>query len=97
MENEERLLGKNYNKSLSQAETHRSITELKVREDKSDKNTRNINKQMNENLVRIELERDNKILQWGKLKYMVYSYIAVIIITFLRGTESFKSLIGVDQ
>ena len=52
-------------------------------------------KRINSHLVRIELERDKKVLRRDKLKYMLIAYVGLLLVTFMKGSEYFSSIIGV--
>jgi uncharacterized membrane protein YfcA len=49
------------------------------------------------NLVKIEIEKDQHLFQWNKLKYLILSYILMLFFTLIRGSEYFKSIIGIEK
>lgn len=52
---------------------------------------------LSDNLVRIELQKDKVILRWDKLKYMLYSYISIFILSLIKGSDHFDSIVGVQK
>jgi len=44
----------------------------------------------------IEIEKDNVKLPLDKLSYMLLCYVVMLIITFLKGSEHVKSVIGIE-
>lgn len=53
--------------------------------------------QSKENLVKIELEKDQHVFQWNKLKYLVLSYTLMLFLTFMLGSDYFKSVVGITK
>jgi hypothetical protein len=51
---------------------------------------------MNAHLVRIELQRDQSLLQWKKIGILFLSYFGILMLSLIRGSHHFKSLIGVE-
>ncbi len=93
-ENEENLLKgqPKSGKALSVGDNDRSVTELQIKgEEKKEKIP------IQSHLVRIELERDRKLFRWDKFKFMILAYVTMIILTFLKGSDHFKSFIGVKM
>jgi hypothetical protein len=52
---------------------------------------------LNKNLIRLEISKDKRIFQWEKLIYLVLSYISMILLSLLRGSDKMPSLIGVEK
>ena len=52
---------------------------------------------LNENLVRIEIENDKRILRWHKIKYLIVSYIIMVSCSFIKGSEYYKSIFGIKE
>ncbi len=47
-------------------------------------------------LVKKEMKRDEQIFQWNKIKVLLFSYIGILILSFMRGSLYFKSIIGIE-
>lgn len=90
-ENEENLINNSNPKKALPSGDINSVTELQVKGQEKPKIP------IESHLIRIELERDKKLFRWDKFQYMIVSYLSMLILTFLKGSDHFKSFIGIQM
>jgi len=73
-----------------------TISEDNAQNNISKKEESSISK-LNSHLIEVELENDKKFFRWEKLKYLLISYFSLIILSFIRGSDNFKSIIGIKM
>ncbi len=52
---------------------------------------------LNNNLIRLEISKDQRIFQWEKLKYLLLCFVSIILLCLIRGSDKMPSLIGVEK
>ena len=87
LENEDKLI-KTTENATSPMNFERSISDFPLR------TTKEIN--LNSKLVRIELERDKSIFRWDKIKFLIISYLVMVFLSLIKGTDYFRLLVGIE-
>ena len=82
-------------KGLSLSDNDKSNIELKM--EKSDMTEENKKKDMDKQLVEYELQREKRFFQWNKLKFIVASYVIMVILTLVRGSDYLKSIVDIEK
>lgn len=52
---------------------------------------------INTDLLKIEEEKDLKKFPLNKIAYMIFSYFALLLVSFLKGSDRFKSIVGIGM
>ncbi len=75
--------------------TGRIDSKLQLQKNNEFDKSKNHNDNLNSQLIRIELENDSQFFRWDKLKYLIFSFFVMLLLSIIKGSSYFNSIIGV--
>lgn len=93
-ENDERLINENKIEKKNKQIKDREMSQWASNPFMNSTNEKQLD--LNAHLVTIELQRDKSLLQIKNIGILLLSYIGIFTLSLLRGSNYFKSIIGIE-
>ncbi len=83
-------------KGLSLNDEEKSNTELKIF-DGNKRENKLTTEELNEKNIKEELRKEQNLFQWDKLKFILMSYMTMVGLSLIKGSDFFKSVVGIEK